>query len=197
MIRSVVAVGGLVTWVVLFAACLGAPEEEGVIEDEEALEVETEDSTARSQAGEVCTLLKACEDGLTCCNVGKFSSKIPHGVCRDLENDPLHCGSCNLKASRCAAGGDCIEGTCGAGVGASCGTLLHPTCHPTLTCCPPVPGGPPLSRCSDLEENINCGACGVVCAGPPPLNPGEEPGAPVQETCREAVGPIPAHCGPA
>ena len=46
-----------------------------------------------------CTTAHGCGDGRTCCD----------SVCRDLQSDPLACGSCS---ARCAGGATCGGGRC-------------------------------------------------------------------------------------
>jgi hypothetical protein len=78
----------------------------------------------------VCAV--SCGGGLTNCS----------GVCRDLANDRLNCGSCGRT---CGAGEVCTGGAC---------TV---SCGGGLTNCSGV--------CRDLaNDRLNCGSCGATCA---------------------------------
>jgi hypothetical protein len=95
--------------------------------------------------------------------------------CRDLQTDPLHCGSCG---NGCDLGKDCVDGNCSCPEGEkACGA----SCIPPVECCDDADceeGGTCSDGtcvcsietalcngiCADLAtDGANCGACGNAC----------------------------------
>lgn len=106
-----------------------------------------------------CAGAAPCATGLTCFS-GRCVPPCPgafalcEGVCRDVANDPAHCGGCRLacgtagtNAARCV-GGACVL-ACAPGVGDCDGNGVNGCEQP-------------------LDTAFHCGACGVRCPPPPP-----------------------------
>ena len=98
-----------------------------------------------------------CDDPLVRCE----------GVCRDLNTDPQHCGTCGLACvSGTCCNGRCVsvlsdESNCGR-CGKQCSLLTQ--CTNGICSCP----NPTQSACPDLCTNLqtddnNCGFCGNRC----------------------------------
>jgi hypothetical protein len=85
-----------------------------------------------------------CPPGLVKCN----------GVCIDLSNNPIHCGSCN---NACPFGQFCCEGGCTdiKSDPNNCGGCGNVCTSPTSTCC--------FGTCFDITRGPFCGTCGFVC----------------------------------
>ncbi len=101
-------------------------------------------------------LTPACVDGkceITCSSGAYDCNGIIDDGCEvsNLFGDPNNCGGCGKK---CAAGVECIQGTCG--------------CPPGQTDC----GG----TCVDLtSDDTSCGQCGFACREHPPGDAGAVP----------------------
>lgn len=88
----------------------------------------------------------ACEGGTCKITCERFYGDCNANLCNDgceteLRTDRLNCGSCGIV---CAAGQDCVDGTC--------------LCPPGTTRCG--------KRCIDVDvDPNNCGGCGIGCPG--------------------------------
>ncbi len=104
------------------------------------------------------------------------------GECRDVSNDPEHCGTCDVvkcgddefcqdgacvcRPGLAACGGACVDvesdpANCG-GCGAACdGVCVAGACKAAGDCAQTVCGG----ACVDSQTNpLHCGGCGQACA---------------------------------
>jgi hypothetical protein len=94
----------------------------------------------RSSAG---ALVDGGARGLFCQTDCPAGQQLCGAVCRDLANDPSHCGACGRA---CPGGQGCRASVC------------TTTCSAGQTVC--------SGTCRDLTtDNTNCGACGNVCPG--------------------------------
>jgi len=135
--------------------------------------------------GDACVPVSSCEtdggcgDGAVCCD----------GACLDADASTVNCGGCGIV---CAPGESCAAGTCvapGCGVAGcprdqfcnedppgvfSCRCGANPGCGPGLNClggyclCDTTECGATSACCNRLcvdvlDDQSNCGGCGVVC----------------------------------
>jgi hypothetical protein len=111
-----------------------------------------------------------CSDGLCTCGGGAACSApnqtccgdTPVGVCKNILNDPNHCGICGGLCE----GSVCVAVTC---VGGHCHFAQAPDnsnpggfCPGSEVCC--------SGACTDVHGNVDhCGTCGHHCANPEPV----------------------------
>nr|MBK7069455.1 hypothetical protein [Deltaproteobacteria bacterium] len=91
----------------------------------------------------------ACAPGLASC--GPVGGPVE---CADLRVSTLHCGACGAHC--CGISDRCVAGVC---------TSRCPTLQESCPVVSPVDAGCVATRCVDVSvDDLNCGACGVVCA---------------------------------
>jgi hypothetical protein len=92
---------------------------------------------------------KKCATGESCCA----------GMCRNIDNDPDHCGGC-APANKCAVGENCCAGACSNPMtdAAHCGGCAAINkCPNGNSCC--------AGQCADLmTSKDHCGTCGTSCS---------------------------------
>ena len=90
-----------------------------------------------------------CAPGLASC--GPVGGPVE---CADLRVSTLHCGACGAHC--CGISDRCVAGVC---------TSRCPTLQESCPVVSPVDAGCVATRCVDVSvDDLNCGACGVVCA---------------------------------
>ena len=115
----------------------------GVLVDSGATDTGSVDSGATDSGS------GACAPGLASC--GPAGGPVE---CADLRVSTLHCGACGAHC--CGTSDRCVAGVC---------TSRCPTLQESCPAVSPVDAGCVATRCVDVSvDDLNCGACGVVCA---------------------------------
>jgi hypothetical protein len=136
MNKRIVMVLSLVLGCFLWAACSAEPDSDSADDTTEGPVGEAEEEIGQGcVGGPPWGGQLSCEPGANCCLDGVG----PSGRCRNLQTDPLNCGTC---AHSCGSGQACSGGGC--------------VCH--------WPYGLCGTTCKDKQNDpANCGTCGHVC----------------------------------